>query len=69
MEKDQLFQLAKDPQHLSVAAEARSKREGQEKGVLSTQRDPVRVQILPQRDVPSKTSQLETIQAPFKKTT
>lgn len=43
----ELFQLAKDPQHLYVAAEARSKRERQERGILSPQRGSVHVQNLP----------------------
>lgn len=43
----ELFQLAKDPQHLYVAAEARSKRERQERGMLSPQRGSVHVQNLP----------------------
>lgn len=43
----ELFQLAKDPQHLCVAAESGSKRESQERGMLSPRRDSVHVQNLP----------------------
>lgn len=41
------FQLAKDPQHLYVAAEARSRQQRQERGMLSPPRDSVHVQNLP----------------------
>jgi len=79
-QKDQLFQLAEGPRHIYAAAEAGSKREGQERGMLSPRRGSVHVQNLPGEpflaqalgfpsswapDSRSKASQLEASQVSF----